>query len=52
MVVCYKTIDKKYANPKGDVKDEDGFLGHLDGVSAKTVDDIVEGDIAAAFRSS
>ena len=41
---------QKYANPKGDVKDEDGFLGHLDGVSAKTVDDIVEGDIAAVLE--
>ena len=41
---------QKYANPKGDVKDKDGFLGHLDDVSAKTVDDIVEGDIAAVLE--
>ncbi len=41
---------QKYANPKGDVKDKDGFLGHLDDVSAKTVNDIVEGDIAAVLE--
>ena len=40
---------QKYAEPDGPVKDEDGFLGHLD-VSKEVVDKVIDGDMATVLE--
>ena len=40
---------QRYAEPDGPVKDEDGFLGHLD-VSKEVVDKVIDGDMATVLE--
>ena len=40
---------QRYAEPDGPVKDEDGFLGHLD-VSKEVVNKVIDGDMATVLE--